>query len=152
MVPHPWRQGIQKSADMIRNRSTSLKLEKTILINIYLTIMCAKHQRRWCGWRRRCLQPRIGRLRQFRHNRFVLWTYWHCPVAPFPWWQQGRQSEHGRRGGNLGSSRMFCLLSQWAPLEVVAEFGAPTTTGPLAWVLSDRGCQVLVMIKRGGGE
>jgi hypothetical protein len=30
MVPHPWRQGIQQSTNMLRNGSTLLKLEKSI--------------------------------------------------------------------------------------------------------------------------
>jgi hypothetical protein len=40
MAPHPRRRGIQQSADMLQNRSTSLKIEKTILITVNLTIMC----------------------------------------------------------------------------------------------------------------
>ena len=43
MVPHPRHQCMQRSADMLRNRSTSLKLEKTILITINFTIMCTMH-------------------------------------------------------------------------------------------------------------
>jgi len=46
MAPHPRRQGIQQLANMLRNRSTSLKLEKSILITINLTIMCTTCQRR----------------------------------------------------------------------------------------------------------
>ena len=34
---------------------------------------------------------------------------------------------------------MVNLLRRWAPLDVVAEFGAPTVTIALAWVLSVRG-------------
>ena len=34
---------------------------------------------------------------------------------------------------------MVDLLRRWAPLDVVAEFGAPTVTIALEWVLSVRG-------------
>jgi hypothetical protein len=44
MVRHSWCQGIQQSADMLRNRSTLLKLEKKIFITIIFTIMCTTHQ------------------------------------------------------------------------------------------------------------
>jgi hypothetical protein len=35
MVPHSQRRGIQQSADMLRNRSTSLKLEKKYLLLLF---------------------------------------------------------------------------------------------------------------------
>jgi len=141
MVPHPRRRGMQQSADMLRNRSTLSKLEKTILISINLTIMCTTHWRRWWDCRRRCLQPRMGRLRRFQRNRFVLWTYcyWHRRVALSPRRQQGRQSEHGQRGGHLGGLTTVNLLLWWALLDAVAAFGAPTVTIALSWVLLVRG-------------
>jgi hypothetical protein len=40
MVPHSQRQGIQQSADMLRNMSTSLKLEKYLLLLFPLS--CAR--------------------------------------------------------------------------------------------------------------
>jgi hypothetical protein len=44
MVPHPRQQCIQQSADMLRNRSALLKLDKTTLITINLTNMCTTRQ------------------------------------------------------------------------------------------------------------
>jgi len=151
MVPHPRRQGIQQSTDMLQNRSTSLKLEKKILITINLTIMCMTRQRWWCGCRGRCPQPHMGRLRRFRRNRSVLWACWYCPVARLPQRRRrGRQSEHGRRGGHLGGSATADFLRRWAPLDAVAEFGAPTVTlrshGCCRW----EGARVLVGSERGG--
>jgi hypothetical protein len=113
MVPHPWRRGIQQSADMLQNRTTSLKLENTkpIRITINLTIMCTTSQRRRCGCIWRFPHLRMGRLRRFRHNRSVLWTYWHRLVPRLPRRRRGRQSEHGRRGGHLGGRQqsIFCV-------------------------------------------
>ena len=43
MVPHPRRRGMQQSADMLRNRSTLLKLEKTILyLLLLISLLCAQ--------------------------------------------------------------------------------------------------------------
>ena len=39
----------------------------------------------------------------------------------------------------MGGSTTVDLLLQWAPLDAVAKFGAPTVTIALAWVLSVRG-------------
>ena len=39
----------------------------------------------------------------------------------------------------FGGSTTVDLLRRWAPLDAVAEFGAPTITIALAWVLSVRG-------------
>ena len=39
----------------------------------------------------------------------------------------------------MGGSTAVDLLRRWAPLDVVAEFGAPTITIALAWVLLVRG-------------
>jgi hypothetical protein len=152
MVHHPRRRGIQQSADMLRSRSASLKLEKTILITINFTIMCTTRRRRRCGCRRRCPQPRMGRLRQFRRNRSVLWTYLHRLVARLTRrrWGLGRQSEHGQRGGHLGGSTTVDLLLRWAPLDAVAEFGAPTVTIALAWVLLVRGHKGFGREREGG--
>ena len=103
MVPHPWCRGMQQSADMLRNKSTLLKLEKTILITINLTTVCTMRRRRRCGCRRRCPQLCMGRLRRFRRNRSVLWNYRHRPVARLPRRRRGRQSEQeGRRGAIWG--------------------------------------------------
>jgi hypothetical protein len=52
----------------------------------------------------------VDRLRPFECNRFVLWTYWHCPVAWFWWRQRGRQSENGQGGGNFGLALTMILL------------------------------------------
>jgi hypothetical protein len=132
MVPHPRRRGVQQSADMLRNRATSLKLEKTILITINFTIMCTLRRRRQWGCRRQCPQPRMGRLRRFRSNRSVLWTYWHRPVARLPRRRWGRQSEHGRRGARrpFGGDwqRSICCFD-----------GHRWTRWPNSWVLSVRG-------------
>ena len=117
MVHHSRRRGIQQSADMLQNRSMSLKLEKTILITNNFTIMCMTRRRRRCGCRRQCPQPRLGRLRRFRRNRSVLWTYLHRLVARLTRRQRGpgRQSEHGRRRGHLaniwgGRQRSICCF------------------------------------------
>jgi hypothetical protein len=114
MVPHSRLRGIQQSAEMLRNRSMSLKLQKTILITIYLTVMCKTCRRRRGVCRRRYLQPGMSRLRRFRRKRFILWTYWRRPVARFPRRRRGRQSEHGRRRGDLGLAstvNFACLVS-----------------------------------------
>jgi hypothetical protein len=52
----------------------------------------------------------VDHLRLFQHNRFVLWTYWHRPVARFRLRQRGRQSEHGRDGGDFGLASTVILL------------------------------------------
>jgi hypothetical protein len=49
MVPHSWRQGIQQPTNMLRNRSTLLKLEKKIFITINMTIMCTSCRQGRCG-------------------------------------------------------------------------------------------------------
>ncbi len=81
--------------------------------------MCTAHQQRQCSCRQRSLQRCMDRLRRFRCNRSVLWTYWHRPVAWFPLWRWVRQSKYGRRGGNLGRSTtvdlLHCRYSQRAP-------------------------------------
>ena len=41
MVSQPRRQGMQQSADMLRNRSTSLKLEKQYLL-LLISLLCAR--------------------------------------------------------------------------------------------------------------
>jgi hypothetical protein len=43
IVPHPRCQGIQQSVDMLRNRSTLLKLEKIAFITNIFTIVCMTH-------------------------------------------------------------------------------------------------------------
>ena len=141
-APLPALRGIQQSVNMLRNRSTLLKLDKTILITFCMTSMCTMSQRQQCGCRQWCLQPRMGRLRQLRRNRFVLWTYWHHPVAWFPWRRWGRRSKHGRRGGNLGFvSRPICCVFELA-LEVVAELGYAIA----------RSLPVCMLLLRAGGE
>jgi hypothetical protein len=52
----------------------------------------------------------VDHLRPFRRNRFVLWTYWHRPVAQFWRRQRGRQSENGQGGGNFGLASTVILL------------------------------------------
>ncbi len=100
--PPPQRRRTQQSANLLRNRSTQLKLEKTILITIIFTIMCTTCRQRQCGCRRRCLQPRMNPMRRFRCNSSVLWNYCHRPVPWFPRRRLGRQSKYGQRGGDLG--------------------------------------------------
>ncbi len=77
-------------------------------------------------------------LRPFQHNRFILWTYWHRPVARFRRRQRGRQSENGRGRGNFGLALAVILLRWWEPLGVVAEFGDATTGRTPSHVLSLR--------------
>ena len=143
MVPHSRLRGIQQSADMLRNRSTSLKLEKTILITIYLTVMCTTCRRRRGVCRRRCLQPRMSRLRRFRRKRFILWTYWRRPVARFPRRQRGRQSEHGRRQGDLGLASTVDFACFGALSRAATKLGDAAAGSAPQGVLSLRG--------RGGG-
>jgi hypothetical protein len=52
----------------------------------------------------------VDHLRPFRRNRFVLWTYWHRPVARFRRRQKGRQSENGRGRGDFGLALTLILL------------------------------------------
>jgi hypothetical protein len=75
-------------------------------------------------------------------NRFVLWTYWHRPVARFRRQQRGRQSENGWGGGNFGLASMVILLCQWELLGVVAKFGNATSERTPSRVLSLRGAGV----------
>jgi hypothetical protein len=81
----------------------------------------------------------VDHLQPFRHNRFVLWTYWHRPVAWFQRRQRGRQAEHGRVGGNFGLALTVILLCQWEPLGVMAEFGDATARSVPSHVLLLRG-------------
>ena len=62
----------------------------------------------------------------------------------------GRQLEHGRHRGHLGGSTMVNLLLRWALLDAVAEFGTPTVTVALTWVLSVRGCKGFGQEQEGG--
>ncbi len=81
----------------------------------------------------------VDHLRPFWHNRFVLWTYWHRLVAWFWRRQRGRQSEHGRGGGNFGLASMVILLCWWKPLGVMAKFGNATAGSAPSHVLLLRG-------------
>jgi hypothetical protein len=135
MVPHSRLRGIQQSADMLRKRSTLLKLEKKIFITIIFAIMCTMHWQQQCGCRQRCPQPRMDHLRQFQCNSFVLclWTYCHCPVARFPQQGLGRQSKYGQRGGDLGGSTMANLVLStcaFSPPDKVADSNA-SIPGPI---------------------
>ncbi len=47
---------------------------------------------------------------------------------------------------------MVDLLCRWAPLDAVAEFGAPTATVALAWVLSVRGRKGFGQERERGGK
>jgi hypothetical protein len=123
MVPHSRHRGIQQSADMLRNRSTLLKLEKNILITIIFTIMCTMCRQRQCGCRRRCPQPLMDHLQRFQCNSSILWTYCHRPVARFPRRRLGRQSKYGRSGGDLGGSTMVDLALSTCAFPPLAEFG-----------------------------
>ena len=51
-----------------------------------------------------------------------------------------------------GGSTTVVLLRGWEPLDTVAEFGAPTVTIVLAWVLSVRGHKGFGREGEGGGE
>jgi hypothetical protein len=123
MVPHSRHRGIQQSVDMLHNRSTPLKQEKKILITIFFTIICPTCQQRQCGCRQRCPQPRMDRLQRFLCNSSVLWTYYHCPIAWFPWRQLGRQSKYGQRGGDLVGSTTVDLALSTCVFPPLAEFG-----------------------------
>ncbi len=116
MVPHSQGRGIPWSADILHNRSPSLTLENNKCITINFTIMCMTY----------CQQDMVtgDDLRQFQYNRFILWTYWHCPVAWFTRQWQGRQSEHGWCGCKLGGKQqLFCCIdgyqSKWWPNEAM---------------------------------
>ena len=50
----------------------------------------------------------------------------------------------------MGGSTTVDLLLQWAPLDAVAKFGAPTITIALAWVLSVRGRKGFGREREGG--
>jgi hypothetical protein len=141
MVPQSQRQGIHKSADMLRNRSTSLKLEKKIFITIIFTIMCTTRRRQQCGCRQRCPQPRMDQLRWFQCNSSVLCTYCHCPVTQFLRWRLGRQSKYGWCGGDLrGVTTVDLVLSTCAfsPLDKFADSNAGI---PLPSMFLMRGCK-----------
>ena len=84
----------------------------------------------------------VDHLRPFRRNMFVLWTYWHRPVARFWQRQRGSQSENGRGRGIFGLALTVILLRQWEPLGVVAEFGNATSGRTPSRVLSMRGAGV----------
>ena len=113
--------------------------------------MCTTDRQRRYGCRQQYPQPHTGCLRWSRHNMFVLWTFWHRPVARFLWQRWGRQSEHGRHGGDLGGSTTVNLLRQWAPLEAVAEIRNSTTAQTLACVLLVRGGKGEGWEQKGGG-
>jgi hypothetical protein len=59
----------------------------------------------------------VDHLRLFRCNRFVLWTYWHRPVAWFWRRQRGRQSENGQGGGNFGLALMVIFAALMGAVE-----------------------------------
>ncbi len=139
MVPHPRHRGIQQSANMLHNRSTSLKIEK-IITNIF-TIMCTTCRHWQCGCRWKYPQPRMGHLQRFRYNWFVLWTYWHCSIAWFLWQRLGMQSQHGWHRGNFGFALMVFLMDFWALLGAVAEFDNATARRTPACMLLLRGGQ-----------
>jgi hypothetical protein len=109
---------------------------------------------RWqqqCGCRRRCVKQCMGRLWQFRCNRFVLRTYRHHPVARFPWRRGGWQSEHGQRRGNLGGSSLVDLPHQWAPLEMWSNLAIHHHCSAPMGVAGER-AQGFWSGARGGGE
>jgi hypothetical protein len=84
----------------------------------------------------------VDHLRPFRRNMFVLWPYWHRPVARFRRWQRGRQSENGRGGGDFGFASTVILLRRWEPLGVVAKFGNAMAGRAPSCVLLLRGAGV----------
>ena len=88
-----------------------------------------------------CLQPRMGHLWWFWWNRFVLWTYWHCPAAQFLRQRWGRQSKSWRCGGNFGGLTTVDILHRWAPLalEAVAKFGKSAFAVPLPTMVLSTG-------------
>jgi hypothetical protein len=142
MVPHSRHQGIQQSADMLRNRSTPLKLEKKILITIIFTMMCTTCRQQRCGCRWRCPQPSMDRLWRFWCNSSVLWTYCHCPVAWLPRRRLGRQSKYGRQGGNQGGSTTVDLVLSTCAFPPLAKFGNATAGRTPSCVLLLRGAGV----------
>ena len=82
--------------------------------------------------RQRCPQPCMGCFRQSRHDRFVIWTRSHRPVACVRRRQQGRQREHGRRGGHLGGQQ-YDLLHQWAPKEGMSTAGKASLSSSVSF-------------------
>ncbi len=141
MVPHSRHWGIQQSADMLRNRSTLLKLEKKIFINIIFTIMCMTCWQQQCGVRQWCPQPHMDHLWWLQCNSSVLWTYWHRPFAWFPWQQLGRQSKYGQHGGDLGGVTTVDLALFTCAFNPPDKFADSNTCLPLPSMLSMRGCK-----------
>ncbi len=91
----------------------SLKVEKNIIItNIRLFSVWHDDADNVMTMQLQTMMPAaaVDHLRPFLCNRFVLWTYWHGPVACFWRWQRGRQSENGRGRGNFGLASMVILL------------------------------------------
>ncbi len=139
MVPHSRHRGIQQSADMLRNRSMSLKLEKKILITIIFTNMCTTRWQRRCVCRGQCSQPCMDRLRWFRCNSSILWTYCHRPVAWFPQQRLGRQSKYGRRRGDFGGSTTVYLALPTCAFSPPDKFANSANRIPVPLMLSMRG-------------
>ncbi len=145
MVPHPQRWGIQQSANTLRNKSMSLKLEKiSLLLIIRLFSVWHDDANDSTTMQLQAMMPAaaVDHLWPFWHNMFVLWTYWHRPVAQFRRPQRGRQSENGQGGGNFRLASTVILLHWWGPLGVVAEFGDATAGRMPSRVLSLRGAGV----------
>ncbi len=88
-------------------------------------------------------QPCMDRLRQFRCNRSVLWTYCHCPIARFLFLRQGlgRQSKYGQRGGDLGGSTTVNLALSTCTFSPPDKLADSNANIPLPLMLSMRGCK-----------
>jgi hypothetical protein len=126
---------------MLRNRSTSLKLEKKILITVIFTIMCTTSQQRRCVCRQRFPHPHMDCLRWFRCNSSVLWTYCHRPVARFQRRRQGRQSKYGRHGGDFGGATTVNLALSTSAFSPPDKFANSTNCIPVPSMLLMRGCK-----------
>jgi len=81
----------------------------------------------------------MGHLRWFRRNRSVIDLLTSSGISV-------TAAASGKAVGTWAAWRPFgggsttvVLLRRWEPLDTVAEFGAPTVTIVLAWVLSVRG-------------
>ncbi len=114
--------------------------------------MCTTCWQRLCGCRRRCLQPRMDHLRWFWCNSSVLRAYCHRPVTRFPQRQLGRQSNYGRRGGDLGGlTTVNLVLSTWV-FPPLAKFGKSACGIPLPTMVLLMGGRRGTLLASGGDK
>ena len=53
--------------------------------------------------------------------------------------RRGRQTKHGRHGGDFGGAKTIVLGGEWGLMAAVAKFGESAATVPLTWMLPIRG-------------